>query len=89
MQSLGVLGFYAVGVLALGKILRSELQEIVRSALYKDPDFVDSLLKLCEDIFAARFLQLFAVEEDLHDELRDIFRNMQRLYRYTTKAKNE
>jgi hypothetical protein len=43
--------------------------------------------QLCEDIFAARFLSLFSVEEELHEELRDIYRNMQRLYRYTSKPK--
>jgi hypothetical protein len=40
LLSLGVVGFYVVGVLAAGRMIRGELSEIVRDALYRDPDMV-------------------------------------------------
>ena len=46
-------------------------------------------MQLTEDIFESRFLSLFMVEEELHAELRDVFRNPERLYRMTTKPKQD
>ena len=82
--SMGAVVFYGTVVIAVGRVMRGFVAEIVKDAIYRDPDKVVELMALCEDIFAARFLREFGVEEDLHDELRDVFRNFERLYRYTT-----
>lgn len=82
--SMGAVVFYGTVVIAVGRLMRGFVAEIVRDAIYRDPDKVEELMALCEDMFAARFLREFGVEEDLHDELRDVFRNFERLYRYTT-----
>ena len=81
---MGAVVFYGTVVIAVGRVMRGFVAEIVKDAIYRDPDKVVELMALCEDMFAARFLREFGVEEDLHDELRDVFRNFERLYRYTT-----
>jgi hypothetical protein len=83
--SMGAVVFYGTVVIAVGRVMRGFVAEIVKDAIYRDPDKVTELMALCEDMFAARFLREFGVEEDLHDELRDVFRNFERLYRYTTR----
>ena len=82
--SMGAVVFYGTVVIAVGRVMRGFVAEIVKDAIYRDPDKVTSLMELCEDMFAARFLREFGLEEDLHDDLRDVFRNFERLYRYTT-----
>jgi len=64
-------------------VLRSMTTDTVRDALYKDPDRTTELYQLCLDMKAARSYGDFELEERLHDELRDVFRNLTRLYSLT------
>jgi hypothetical protein len=82
--SMGAVVFYGTVVIAVGRVMRGFVAEIVKDAIYRDPDKVTELMTLCEDMFKARFLREFKIERHLHLQLRDIFRNFERLYHYTT-----
>jgi len=83
--TVGIVGLYLGVVLAIGRLLRGAVSNLVQRILYDDMPNVEYIEHLCEDVFTARKYGNLRLEEELYKELITLYRDPQRLIEVTRK----
>jgi len=73
-------------VLSVGRFLRMWVSGLITRIYLEDMPNVDDMLKMCEDIFIARYHKDLKLEEELYRELIELFRSPERLIEKTKKS---
>eukprot|EP00002_Diphylleia_rotans_P027716 TRINITY_DN5567_c0_g1_i2.p1 TRINITY_DN5567_c0_g1~~TRINITY_DN5567_c0_g1_i2.p1 ORF type:complete len:2292 (-),score=444.02 TRINITY_DN5567_c0_g1_i2:1261-8136(-) len=75
LATAGIIGLYVGVVLTVGKFLRIYVSNLQQKVIYENLPDPSDLMQLCQDIYAARAEKVHDLEEQLYQELIEIYRS--------------